>query len=111
MDISIRRDLAEIWIKIGDVQRLNGASLPALDNYLRGLEALKALASSIPAHAGIRGMLAETYAKLGRLNFAIASDGQLPRSERIEHLQAAKSAYQQSLDIVTEMQRNGLVSP
>lgn len=111
LDTSLRLDLAEVWIKIGDAQRLNGASLPALDNYLKGLEALKALASSIPAHAGIRGMLAETYARLGRLNFAIASDGQLPRSKRIEHLQAAKSAFQRGLDIVTEMQKSGLVSP
>ncbi|HJP92025.1 MAG TPA: protein kinase [Pyrinomonadaceae bacterium] len=109
-DTTIRRDLAEALIKVGDALAIGGQKSQALENYLKGLEILKTLSSAIPAHAGVRGMLAQAYVRVGQMNFRIASETST-LSKRVEYLRDARSAYQQTLDITTDMRNRQLVSP
>ncbi|MCA1606651.1 MAG: tetratricopeptide repeat protein, partial [Acidobacteria bacterium] len=106
-----RRDLAEARLKIGHVLALKGERLEALANYQQALEILDTLSSAMPAHAGIRLLLADAYARVGRLNVAMVSVPRMTRTKRIEHLRAARAAYQRSLDITIDMQSSGRLSP
>lgn len=105
------RDLAEVRLKVGDALALNGARLQARESYYMGLEILEPLSSNIPAHAGIRAMLAEAYSRVGRVNVAIASAAMLTKTKRIEYLRAALAAYQRSQEITANMHDAGLVNP
>jgi tetratricopeptide (TPR) repeat protein len=62
-DTSIRRDLAEVWIKLGDVLQQTGAKSEAREYYRKATENLEALSAAIPADAVIRRMLAEARQK------------------------------------------------
>ncbi|HEU4715149.1 MAG TPA: serine/threonine-protein kinase [Pyrinomonadaceae bacterium] len=62
-DTYIQRDLAEVWLKLGDALTKKGARSEALAYYRLSLETLEALATSIPAHAGIRTLLAEAKSR------------------------------------------------
>ena len=51
-DTSIRRDLAEVWLKLGDILQLNGAKSEAREYYRKATQTLEELSASIPADAG-----------------------------------------------------------
>ncbi len=110
-DIFIRQGLAEVWIKRGDAMQRAGARVQAMEYYRKSLVLLEALSSSMPAHAGIRGMLATAYSRVGHVNFALASQVSSPRSNRIDHLHAARSAFKRALDISIDMRDRGIVNP
>jgi tetratricopeptide (TPR) repeat protein len=62
-DASIRRDLAEVWMRLGRVLEKKGDISQALENYHKAAETLESLSMAIPADAVIREMLAEARFK------------------------------------------------
>jgi len=76
LDLSIRRDLAEAWIKLGDALQLAHKNVQALEYYQKSLETLESLSVSIPADAGVRRMLQEVNSKQGKGNLALTSNRQ-----------------------------------
>ena len=79
-------------------------------NYRQSLDILEALQSSIPMHAGVRGMLAEAHFRRGQVNLAMASE-KLPQAKQIEYLRAARSDFQRALDITVDMRNRKIVNP
>ena len=56
-------------------------------------------------------MLAEAYARVGRIGFRIAADASLAPAQRSEYLREARSAEEQNLNINTDMHNRGLINP
>jgi hypothetical protein len=67
-DLTIRRELAEVWLKLGDALNKTGSKSQALENYRKSVQTLEALSASIPAHAGIRELLAQAQSRIAGLS-------------------------------------------
>ena len=63
LDLYLRRDLAEACVKLGDAFSATGARPQAVKNYQRAIDILEPLSLKIPAHAGIRAMLADARSR------------------------------------------------
>jgi hypothetical protein len=57
-----------VQLKIGDALALTGAKSKALENYRKSLETLEALSVQVPAHAGIRELLAQANSRVQRVD-------------------------------------------
>ncbi len=64
LDLYLRRDLAEACLKLGDAFQANDARSQAVKNYQRAIDILGPLSTTIPAHAGIRLLLADARSQL-----------------------------------------------
>jgi tetratricopeptide (TPR) repeat protein len=63
-DTTLRRELAEVWLKLGDALSKTGSRSQALEKYRKRVQTLEALSVSTPNHAGIRGLLAEAHLRV-----------------------------------------------
>ncbi len=61
LDIYLREDLAEAKLKLAGVLKTKGARVEAAKNYQEAIDMLGPLYERMPAHAGIRRMLGQSY--------------------------------------------------
>jgi eukaryotic-like serine/threonine-protein kinase len=77
----------------------------AVDGAIQGIKIDEALVASSPTNASARNTLALLYSQLGATQAALATKG--VTSKRTAQWQAAKDAYQKSLDIYQDMKSKG----
>jgi hypothetical protein len=105
--VSVRHDLAEAHVKVGEALFAAGARAEALAHYTSALQTLEALSAAAPAHVGIRIMLGETCAKAGGLHVALATAATSAKAQGREHWRAALVWYRRSLEVWLDLRERG----
>jgi tetratricopeptide (TPR) repeat protein len=96
--------VGELLLKVGDLTT-------ALDHFRRAV----ALAQRAPAQGPVshpaRRQLALSYFHIGQTYATMATRASTPARQRPQHWREARQAYQQSLELWQDLQRQGALTP
>lgn len=115
-DLSLQRELAAAYQKVGDVQGSSvsagdlGDTQGALASYRNALEINEALLTADPANANARRDLGVSYYHLGSASASLGSELPVPVSQRLGRWREARGWHQRSLRLFEDMRERGVLS-
>jgi non-specific serine/threonine protein kinase/serine/threonine-protein kinase len=107
-DERARSTMSTSYVKIGWVLSELGDRRPSMDHFRKGIAIRESLVAANPANVADRLILSDVYDMVGDALVSWASASHAPAVKRAEDWREARSWYQRSLDLLTEVvQQNG----
>jgi serine/threonine protein kinase/predicted negative regulator of RcsB-dependent stress response len=104
-----RLDVSTDYENIGEVLAKTTDLTGAREHYRKSLAIREEASKADPANAEVRHDLAAIYAKLGRVCALMAAEVKLAMGKQAEHWREARSWYQQSLNVFSDLRARGVL--